>query len=197
MSLRGKAEVISKDETPHYARNDRRGYFKVKVKILISEMPDEGLNLKLDETLETDVVRLIAPVKGNLSIRKVGPEVIIRGDIAVSSNLECSRCLNDYTTEIYVPIDVMYHPVKELKAEGKHEIKEDELDMGFYAGDEFNLLDLLKEQIILNTPMKPLCSETCKGICSKCGVDLNTQSCSCSEKDIDPRLEVLRKIIDK
>src|SRR4030067_53970 len=60
------------------------------------------------------------------------------------------------------------------------------------VGDELDLSDLVKEQIILNLPMKPLCNDSCKGICLQCGTDLNSFNCSCSERGIDPRLEVLK-----
>ena len=165
------------------------------MKILISEIPDEGLDLKIDEALEADVVRLISPVRGDLSIKKVGPEVVIQGDIITEAELECSRCLKNYTAEIHVPVDVMYHPVEEQKTEGKYEIKEDELDVGFYAGDEFDLLELLKEQVILNIPMKPLCSETCRGICPRCGADLNMNKCNCNLNEVDSRLEILKGLL--
>jgi uncharacterized protein len=94
-----------------------------------------------------------------------------------------------------IPVNVMYNPVENLKDEEKHELKVDELDMGFYSGDEMDLSDLVKEQIILNLPMKPLCNNSCKGICLQCGADLNSVNCSCSERGIDPRLEVLKKLL--
>jgi uncharacterized protein len=67
--------------------------------------------------------------------------------------------------------------------------------MDFYSGEELNLLDLLTEQIELNLPMKPLCSDLCKGICLRCGADLNAGNCSCTVKDIDPRFEALKKLL--
>ena len=165
------------------------------MKILISEIPDEGLELTIDETLESDVIKLVSPVKGQLSIRKIMPEVVIQGEITASAELECSRCLKNYTSEISAPITVTYHPAGELKAEGKRQIREDELETGFYFGDELDLTELLKEQILLNVSMKPLCSETCKGICPKCGTDLNVNKCSCSLDKTDSRLEVLKELL--
>ncbi|MBI4683923.1 MAG: DUF177 domain-containing protein [Nitrospirae bacterium] len=165
------------------------------MKILISEIPDEGLALTIDETLKTDVINLITPVQGSLSIRKVGPEVVIEGEIKAEAEIECSRCLKVYTAEINATVSVMYHPVKELRAEQKYEVREDELDIGFYAGDEFDVLELVKEQIILNVPMKPLCSETCKGICPKCGADLNMNSCNCNLNEGDSRLKILKEFL--
>ena len=57
------------------------------------------------------------------------------------SNLQCSRCLKDFWSELSIPVDVVYHPVEELKGEDKHEIKAEELDMDFYSGEEMDLLD--------------------------------------------------------
>ncbi|MBI4688861.1 MAG: DUF177 domain-containing protein [Nitrospirae bacterium] len=167
------------------------------MKILISEIPDEGIELKIDEPLEIDAVKLISLVRGELGIKKVGPEVVIEGEITAEAELECGRCLKNFTAGVNVPVNVMYHPVEELNTENKHEIREDALDLGFYFGDEFDVPELLKEQIILNIPMKPLCSETCKGICPKCGIDLNVANCSCKEKDVDPRFNALKKLLAK
>ena len=95
-----------------------------------------------------------------------------------------------------MPVNVVYHSVEELKDEAHlNEVKSEELDLDFYSGEELDLLDLIKEQIELNLPMKPLCDDACKGICPKCGTDLNVKSCTCSVKDIDPRFESLKKLI--
>ncbi len=59
----------------------------------------------------------------------------------------------------------------------------------------FNLDELVTEDIFLDLPSKLLCSEDCKGICSKCGADLNAGSCSC-EKEVDPRLAALKQLLD-
>lgn len=155
------------------------------MKVLISDIPEEGLDLELDEE----------GVKAHLNIQKVGTEVVVRGDLRADVELQCSRCLKDFESMISVPVDVVYHPVEELRGEDKHEIKSEELDMGFYSGEKLDLLDLVREQITLNLPMKPLCNDLCKGICVKCGMDLNIGNCSCSKEDIDPRLEVLKKLL--
>ena len=72
-----------------------------------------------------------------------------------------------------------------------------ELDMDFYSGDEMDLMTLVKEQIVLHIPMKPLCNDRCKGICLTCGKDLNTGDCTCPEKEKDGRFDILKKLLDK
>jgi uncharacterized protein len=165
------------------------------MKIIISEIPEEGLDLEFEDSIKSDDT--ISPVRAHLNINKAGTEVVIKGKLSADVELQCSRCLKDFRTMLTLPVDVIYNPVENLKGKEKHELKTDELDTSFYYGDELDLLDLLKEQIILNLPMKPLCSELCKGICLQCGADLNTGNCSCSEREINPRLEVLKKILDK
>jgi len=165
------------------------------MKIIISEIPQEGLDLELQEIINFDAS--FSPVQAQLKIKKVGTEVLVSGKISTDVELKCSRCLKDFRSMITIPFDVIYHPVEDLKEENKHELKVDELNMGFYSKDELDLLDLIKEQITLNLPMKPLCDNLCKGICLQCGADLNAGNCSCEEKDIDSRLTVLKKLLDK
>ncbi len=165
------------------------------MKIIISEIPDEGLDVEFRETVAFDAGA--SPVQAQLKIKKVGAEVVVSGNILTTVGLECSRCLKDFRSEFAFPFEAIFRPVEQLKQEEKHELKVEELDMGFYSKDELDLFDIIKEQVLLNLPMKPLCDDLCKGICLKCGADLNAGDCGCSEKDIDSRLVVLKKLLDK
>jgi len=164
------------------------------MKIRIPDIPDEGLTLDIEESIDTNSV--LSPVSARLRIEKAGAEIMVRGDLRAEIKLICSRCLKEYNGKLTVPVDVVYHPVEELKDEAHlNEVKSEELDLDFYSGEEIDLLALVKEQVELNIPMKPLCDDACKGICPKCGTDLNIRSCTCSVKDIDPRFESLKKLL--
>ncbi|MEW6161923.1 MAG: DUF177 domain-containing protein [Nitrospirota bacterium] len=163
------------------------------MKVLISEIPEEGLDLELQEMIKSDAS--LSPIRAQLRIKKVGTEVAVSGKILADVELQCSRCLKDFRSMLTIPVDVLYRPVENLRGEDKHELKVDELDMSFYSGDELDLLDLIKEQIMLNLSMKPLCSDLCRGICLRCGADLNVGKCGCSEREIDSRLEALKKLL--
>src|SRR4030042_296006 len=163
------------------------------MKVLIPQIPEDGLDLELQETIESESI--VVPIRARLKIEKVGAELIIKGNVIADVKFQCSRCLKDFRSALSVPVDVTYHPVEELKGEDKHEIKFEELDMDFYSGEELDLLGLLTEQIVLNLPMKPLCTDLCKGICLKCGADLNAGNCGCNAKNIDPRFEALKKLL--
>ncbi|MFN3479582.1 MAG: YceD family protein [Thermodesulfovibrionales bacterium] len=166
------------------------------MKILVSDIPEEGLDIDIEEKVETEYPRILSPVKTVLHVDKIGDEILLRGRISADVELRCSRCLKDFKKDMSIDVDVVYHSLSELKGEEKYEIKEDELDTGFYLGDEIDVNQLLLEQIILNIPMKPLCSESCKGLCPKCGKDLNIEGCDCERKGIDPRFEKLKKLFN-
>ena len=165
------------------------------MKIIISEIPDNGLDIEVNETLAFDVGPFF--VQAQLKIKKVGIEIVVNGNILTTAELQCSRCLKDFKRKLSFPFEAIFHPIAQLKEEEKHELDVEELDMGFYAKDELDLFDIIKEQVMLNLPMKALCNDFCKGICLRCGADLNAGDCSCSKKDIDPRLVSLKKFLNK
>lgn len=163
------------------------------MKVFISDIPDEGLDLELQQTVESSAV--ISPVKIQLRVERVGDEVIVRGILSADIRLECSRCLKEFFSIITVPVDVVYHPVEELRGEEKHEIMGEELDLDFYTGEEIDIDALIQEQIVLNLPMKPLCREMCRGICAECGADLNEGKCACDTRKTDSRFDILKKLL--
>lgn len=100
--------------------------------------------------------------------------------------LNCDRCAKPITAEREMKF---FHTlVTHLNDENNDElllVNELRFDVGA----------LITEDIFLELPAKFLCSEDCKGICPKCGKDLNVESCSC-QKNVDPRLEALRQLLD-
>jgi uncharacterized protein len=166
------------------------------MKIQIPDIPEEGLEVDLEEDLGSEGLSLVSPAKARLSVTKIATEVMVSGHLSVELEHVCSRCLKSFRQFRDLPVNVVYHPAAEAGAE-RHELHDDEMDMGFYRGDELDLEELLREQVMLSQEMKPLCDEACKGICPKCGKDLNTGPCTCETRETDPRLEVLKKLLDK
>jgi len=167
------------------------------MKIIISEIPEEGLELNLSDQISSDAVRISSPVKSVLRLDKVGADVVARGVLSGDVELQCSRCLNDFPMHISSQVNVVYHPVKEISKAEQHQLKDDELDTVFYTGDIIDTDDLLREQLLLNLPMKPLCSPDCKGYCPICGTDLSVSGCNCKIKETDSRFEILKQLKKK
>ncbi len=111
------------------------------MKILIPEIPKEGLDIEVQEEIESDI--LASPVRARVKVEKLGAEVMVKGDLAAEVKLQCSRCLREFISTLSVPIEAVYHPLEELKGEERHEIAAEELDMDFYSGEELDLTNLL------------------------------------------------------
>lgn len=163
------------------------------MKVVVSEIPDEGLDLSLEEAAGADEIRIISPLRLALRLEKTGEEVVATGTLSGTVGLTCSRCLKDFLKEILTPFTVVYRPASELKGDERHELKSDELETGFYKDDELDIKELLAEQMLLSIPVKPLCGDSCMGICPMCGVELNETECGCGEKSGGVRLEVLKE----
>jgi uncharacterized protein len=166
------------------------------MKISIEDIPDKGLHLDIEENISAEDNSVVSPVRTQLEIFKFGQGININGSLKAELEFQCSRCLKTFRKELDIPMDLSYHPVDEMSTE-RHELKNDEMDFGFYTGTELDLQEVLKEQILLNRQLKPLCDYNCKGICPKCGTDLNTGKCFCEKREIDPRLEVLKSLLEE
>jgi uncharacterized protein len=166
------------------------------MKIAIDDIPEEGLYLDFEENVSIEGYTQVYPVEVHLDVQKTREEIVIDGKLQAGIELQCSRCLKSFQRSLDSTVHMIYHPIQHMQTD-VHELKRDEMDMDFYSGKEIDVSEMLREQILLNLQMKPLCKEDCKGICPKCGTDLNIKKCSCVTKEIDPRLEVLKKYFEK
>jgi len=167
------------------------------MKILATEIPDEGLDIEDEESIGEETSGVADKAALRLRVEKVGTEVRLKGTIEARMKLECGRCLKPFSVGLSVPVDLVFVPVEEADRQEGHELASDELNTGFYRGGEIDLAEISGEQVLLNVPMKPLCSESCKGICPVCGSDLNEKACGCSTKGVDERMQALKKYFER
>lgn len=167
------------------------------MKVIISEIPADGVEFELTEKISSESINVLSPVHAFVRIDKKESEVIVKGVINCNVEQECSRCLNPLSMDIKSQINVVYHSDKDIIKEGHYELKSDELDTGFYKNDILDIDELLIEQLLLNIPMKPLCSPNCKGLCPKCGIDLNLTQCNCEISEINPQLALLKQLLKR
>jgi uncharacterized protein len=134
------------------------------------------------------------PVRLAIAIRKDRQQFRLIGKVQATLELECSRCLVGFEMPVDEGFDVLYLPHSEAKGDGEVEIEDDDLSTAYFRDQIIDLGQLVMEQLFMVVPMKPLCSQTCQGLCSMCGRNLNTGSCTCTASWEDPRLAVLREI---
>lgn len=116
-------------------------------------------------------------LKQNLSVkyslREVDDNILLSGSISGSLTLACCRCLNSFEYPVNLKLSQVYPATLE----------------------EINLEEEIRQQVILNTPLKPLCGAECRGLCPNCGKNLNTGQCGCVEERSDHRWDALKKLI--
>ena len=169
------------------------------MKIKLQDISPEGLGVDVKEEeefrsiAEQRGVKTLSPVTAHVDIRRISGAVEIAGHVAARLSLKCARCLEDYAST--VETDFVRHLVrgKDKEREKEKELTPEEMDVTFFEGDEIELLEILFEEVSLEMPTKPLCKEDCRGLCPRCGKDLNKGECKCPpEEKIDPRFAKLK-----
>jgi uncharacterized protein len=142
--------------------------------------------------------RVSAPVELAMDVEKAGVDAFrVTGRVRTRLELACSRCLEPFEVPVDAAFELRYVPQAENAGEGEREIEEDDLTTAYYREGLLDVLDLLREQFQLALPMKPLCSEACRGLCPQCGVNLNRTECDCAPAWEDPRLAPLKSLLTR
>lgn len=165
--------------------------------INIARIREEGLDLVLELGAdwfhlwqeEVPGLEFTGPgaISGTVHLEKHGREILLRGHLEGTLPLSCSRCLAAYDAPVAADFDLLLEPGPE-PAVSEEELTAEELDLDFYQGDVVDLEKYLREQILLMLPLKPLCAETCQGLCPRCGADLNHEPCHCQEEQTQSAL---------
>jgi uncharacterized protein len=141
-----------------------------------------------------DTYRIVSPAHLVAEVHKDGEKVRLAGRLQTVIELACSRCLETFAIPVDAQFDLLYLPAGAAPADQEREIEEDDFGTSYYRDGVIDLADLVREQIYLALPMKPLCQEGCRGLCPQCGTNLNSGSCSCTAAWDDPRLTPLKAL---
>lgn len=129
----------------------------------------------------------------DLRIRNLGgKKLLMEGRAALTLSIPCSRCLE--------PVDVPFELdiFQELDMDASEADRVRELnEQPYVSGYYLDVDQLIGNELLLNLPMKVLCREDCKGICNRCGMNLNRGSCSCDRSLPDPRMSVIQDIFQQ
>lgn len=131
------------------------------------------------------------PVKLTIS-NQGNQELLISAKMDLAVAIPCSRCLKDVITEFCLDFS------REVDMKLSQEERAEQMDENNYiAGYELNVDALIADEMVLQWPMKVLCKEDCKGICTVCGNNLNEQECKCDRTVLDPRMAAFLDIFDQ
>jgi len=167
--------------------------------VFLDQIPPEGLVRDLEipdaESAGFDLApSQEGPLHVHLAISRHGNEVLVRGGIALDVGLECSRCLGFFSTALESELEMYLEERSGGGSDEEGDLTEEEIDIEPLKKGVLDLREMIAEQIHLSLPVKPICKENCRGLCSRCGVDLNKETCSCSGGETDPRWEALKQL---
>lgn len=163
----------------------------------LSKVPPEGCDFAFDVAANR-LAGAAEALVGHDPIRVTGRAeheaggLRVRGRVETRLALECSRCLGLISQPFDSRLDVLYS--RRVSDEDEVELSGVDLAVCVLEGDAVNLFELVREQVLLEVPMAPLCSGDCKGLCPRCKANLSAGPCACPEP-VDPRLRALKKLL--
>jgi uncharacterized protein len=154
----------------------------------------EGSKFKRPEDTE---VSFLSPIEYEIQAMKISDSIWLKGPVRAHLALTCARCLENFDFSIDSQLDIELRP-KDTEPRGTEvELRNDELDIYYYEGDEIEIDSYIFEEIMLDIPIKALCSDACKGICPTCGKNLNAESCRCAKTGTTVLGEKLQSLLKK
>ncbi len=163
---------------------------------LLRESIGSARSFSVGNTFVDGPVYLEGP-RGQVRIVRTHQGVLVTADIEVEANLTCGRCLRRFPQSSSLHIEEEYLLAAEIQTGRRVDTSYgDETD---FRIDEDNIVDLteaLRQYVIADEPMKPLCQAECLGLCHLCGSDLNQGDCKCDANPVDPRWSTLAVLLD-
>ncbi len=176
------------------------------LRIHIGSITEKGLNL--EEREDSAALPLLSAVTGDRGIdftrpiqvrihaTLTGQTVLIHGTAESEVRIPCSRCLEPFDMKMETGFSGTAVPevpsMIDPAAVDDIELFADDMDVILYSGDSIDLRDEIAQQILMALPFKPLCRDACKGLCNRCGVNLNKTACQCRPQDENGPFAVLK-----
>lgn len=149
---------------------------------LETEAADLGLDDRFDSTIKIDA-----------ALDKSGRQLLLEAKVRTEGLFTCDRCVENFRRPAGATYSLVY--LQESPASTEPETEDTK-----YISLDANMIDLgedVRQFLLLALPVKILCREECKGLCPTCGQNRNSSTCSCSDKQIDPRWEALKNLSEK
>jgi len=182
------------------------------MEILIEQIKEEGLVFEFEKSAAAFPVlaEMVAggecefpvPIRTALRAIRVGDMIEIEGDIETAVRLPCSRCLQPFETPLKSRFALTYQrrTTDGIEDTEPQEVELSAADMGivYFQGEKIDLIDPIQEQVVMEYPLRGLCKPDCKGLCPKCGADLNADLCDCDRSPPPGKFAVLKNLkLDK
>ena len=154
-----------------------------KVKVVSAEYESNVFSSAYGEYTITDKKPL------NIRLTNLGKKtILIETEIAITLSIPCDRCLQDVTRDFCIEV------TKEVDLNDAQDAGDDFEEYNFIVDGDLDVDKLVYEELLINLPAKTVCKTDCKGLCRKCGKNLNYETCDCDTEELDPRMAKIRDI---
>jgi uncharacterized protein len=174
----------------------------------IEQIKDKNLRQDFEENAEAfptlaDMVQnheceFLEPLKISMKAFRVRELFEVQGALQTRIRLTCSRCLKDFDTALKSEFELTYTKelvsITETSTEEEIELRVEDIGLLYFRGEEINLRDGIQEQVVLAFPLRFLCAEACKGLCTHCGADLNQGDCGCKVEPSTNKFAALKDL---
>ena len=127
--------------------------------------------------LAYEEVEYIKPLSCVVQLFRQGNDnVYVAADVETKISVECRRCISPFELDITTTLELLF-------AVGSESLEQKEADERYYDGEILDISEDVRQGLVLEMPVWPLCSEMCKGFCADCGAELNLEACSCETTD--------------
>jgi len=150
----------------------------------------EEEKVQLDEDL-----KVVGPITGHVRLRHINHGLLADGWVDVVLAMECTRCLQPFEHAMHVPFEERFYPTIDVVT-GAQLLPPDDGEDAFPINAQHlvDIMETVRQHILLELPMVTLCKEDCAGLCAQCGKDLNEGLCNC-QPEVDSRMGVLQALL--
>ena len=127
------------------------------------------------------------PITVSGYVKNMAGYMILSANVKVLYRTVCARCVEPVCSELEISFE------KDIASSG--EVSSENDDYIIIEDKKLDLLAPVEEEIMLEMPSRTLCKEDCRGLCQKCGKNLNEGDCDCCKKEVDPRLAILKTLL--
>jgi uncharacterized protein len=148
------------------------------------------------EEIFTEEERITDRVGGPVQMVRTHQGVLVNAELDIQTTLTCGRCLGEFSWPSTLYIEEEFFPILDLHT-GWHmpPPSDDEDNQRIDVDNVLDLTEIMRQSVIADMPMKPLCQANCLGLCWVCGNNLNLGECNCSDAEVDPRWGALADLL--
>jgi uncharacterized protein len=146
-----------------------------------------------EDVAPTEDLLCVGPVTGEFEVENSGSLLLMRGKLHATVRLTCVRCLGSFVRPLDLTMEEEF--ATQETEPGVVTIDRDEPEACAMADFVLDVSELVRQQLLLNMPMAPLCRDACQGICPNCGQNLNDGTCNCAREPADKRWAKLADLL--